>query len=79
MLKIGNWYKFNDRGDEYIGQYIGTDSNDWECCVCGKGCKAKCFNVFYDKEGYETWGYGPNHMPKIIEDLGAKDDIIIGE
>ena len=79
-LKVGNWYKFNDRGREYIGAYTGTD-NEFECCVCGKGHKAKCFNVYYDKQEdrYETWGYGASHMPEILEDLGDGDEIIVGE
>ena len=77
-LKIRHWYRFNDGGTEYIGQYTGRE-NGFECSVCGKGCKAHTFNVWYDKEAYETWGYGPDHMPKIIEDLGEHDEVIIGE
>ena len=91
-MKIGHWYKFNDRGSEYIGQYTGTDQN-FECCVCGKGHKAHTFNIWYsitdekvgdiakaDKDhDYETWGFGNNHLPKIIEDLGEQENIIIGE
>ena len=77
-MRVGNWYKFNDRGSEYIGQYTGTD-NDFECCVCGKGHKAKVFNVWYSKDGYESWGFGDRHMPQIIEDLGEQENIIIGE
>ena len=73
-----HWYKFNDRGEEYIGQYLGTDT-DFECCVCGKGHKGHTFNVFYDENGYESWGYGNAHMPTIIEDLGLSDEVIIGE
>lgn len=70
-LVIGHFYRFND-GGEHIGQYTGTE-NGFECCVCGKGCKAACFNIWYMTNGnydYETWGYGPKHMPRIIEDLG---------
>jgi hypothetical protein len=77
-LKIGHWYKFNNRGDTCIGQYTGTDQG-FECSVCGKGGRAKTFNVWYADNGYETWGFGPNHMPEILEDLGEQDDIIIGE
>ena len=77
-LKLNNWYKFNFEGTDYIGQYIGTD-NEFECCVCGKGHKAKCFNVWYSETGYETWGFGDRHLPKIIEDLGTQENIIIGE
>lgn len=76
-LKIGYWYKFNDRGEIHVGQYVGNDEG-FECVVCGKGCKAKCFNIWYDEDsGYETWGYGPNHMPRILEEVGGEDDIIL--
>lgn len=78
-MKAGNWYKFNDGNGEVIGQYLGREDG-FECCVCGKGCKAHTFNIWYDKNGgYETWGFGPNHMPKIIEDLGESEEVIIGE
>lgn len=70
-LKANHFYKFNDRGELHIGQYTGTD-NEFECCVCGKGHKAKCFNIWYDSEGYETWGFGDKHMPEILEDLGEE-------
>ena len=65
-LIIGKRYRLNDRGDIAIGEYIGTEGG-FECCVCGKGCKAHCFNIYHDSEGYdyETWGYGNNHLPKI--------------
>ena len=75
---VGHWYKFNDRGREYIGQYTGRDQG-FECCVCDKGCKAHTFNIWYDQNGWETWGFGPKHMPTIIDDLGEQDEIIIGE
>lgn len=76
-MKSGNWYKIKTEGETHIGQYIGTE-NGFECCVCGKGCKAKCFNIWYNKEGgYETWGYGPNHMPEILEDLGNTEEVIL--
>ena len=77
-MKVNNWYKFNDRGEEYIGQYAGTD-NEFECCVCGKGHKAHCFNVYYSKDEYETWGFGSGHMPKIIEDLGSLKEVVVSE
>ena len=66
-----HFYRFNDRGEEHIGQYTGSD-NEFECCVCGKGHGAKCFNIYYSEDGYETWGYGPSHMPEILEDLGTE-------
>lgn len=77
-LVAGNWYKFNDRGNEYIGQYIGND-DEFECCVCGKGHKAHIFNVYYSENDYESWGYGASHLPKLIENLGKSENIIIGE
>lgn len=75
-LITDHFYRFNDRGEEHIGQYTGDD-NEFECCVCGKGHKAKCFNVWHyigNMDGmydYETWGYGASHMPTIMEDLGT--------
>lgn len=77
-MKAGNWYKFNDRGQVAIGQYMGREDG-FECCVCNKGCKARCFNIWYDRDGYETWGFGKEHMPEIIEDLGTSEQVIIGE
>ena len=76
---VGNrWYRFNDRGSIYTGQYTGTDQG-FECCVCGKGCKAHTFNIWHSSTDYETWGFGKNHLPVIIEDLGEQDDVIISE
>ena len=75
MVK-GHWYKFNDRGEEHIGQYTGNEQG-FECCVCGKGCKAHTLNIWYTKDDYETWGYGNNHMPTIIEDLGEQENVIV--
>ena len=77
-LVAGNWYKFRETdGAEHIGQYIGNQTG-FECCVCGKGHKAKTFNIFYDADGgYETWGYGAEHMPEIIEDLGNQETVIV--
>ena len=77
-LVEGNWYRFGFDNGEYIGQYTGRDQG-FECCVCGKGCKAHTFNIWYSKEDYETWGFGRDHLPVILEDLGEQDDIIIGE
>ena len=76
-MKAGNWYKFKTEGETHIGQYYGNEKG-FECCICGKGCNAKCFNIWYDKNGgYETWGFGPNHMPEILEEVGTMDDIIL--
>lgn len=74
-MKVGNWYKFKDRGEVHIGQYIGRESG-FECCVCGKGCRAHTFNIWYGND-YETWGYGDNHLPEIVSDLGQSDIEII--
>ena len=80
MVKLikGHWYLFNDRGQKAVGQYTGNDQG-FECCVCGKGCKAHTFNVWYNETQWETWGYGNNHMPVILLDLGDKDDVIVNE
>jgi hypothetical protein len=77
-LIINHYYKINDRGGIYKAQYIGSD-NDFECCVCGKGHKARCFNIWYNHENgvedYETWGFGKEHMPEIIEEIDEADKI----
>lgn len=76
----GHWYRFNDRGEKAIGQYTGRQRG-FECCVCDKGCNAHTFNIYHTaNEGdYETWGYGPNHLPEILEDLGDGSDIVVDE
>lgn len=74
----GHWYKFDDRGEVHIGNYMGRQKG-FECCVCNKGTKAHTFNIWYSHEGcenYETWGYGLCHIPTIIEDLGESEDVI---
>ena len=78
-LKTNHWYKFKDeQGNTHIGQFIGRQEG-FECCVCGKGNKAYCFNIWYDVNNldYETWGYGKEHLPLIIEDLGESEEIIV--
>lgn len=73
----GHFYSFNDRGEVHIGQYIGRQRG-FECCVCGKGANAYTFNLWNSERDYETWGYGPAHMPCIWEDFGEpKDDGVI--
>jgi len=68
-LEIGKRYKINDRGDVVIAEYVGREGG-FECCVCGKGCKAHCFNVFHGNDyEWETWGFGDNHMPQIIAEV----------
>ena len=76
-MKVGNWYKFKaaDADETHIGQYVGTGQG-FECCVCGKGHCAFEFNVWYDGDSYETWGFGKRHV-KIVEDLGTSESPII--
>lgn len=77
-LKENHWYKFNDRGEIHIGFYLGRQGG-FECCVCGKGNNAYTFNIWHSTQGcdYETWGYGKEHLPKLIEDLGLRNGIIV--
>ena len=74
--KINHWYKFNDRGEEYIGQYIGKQKG-FECCVCGKRCNAYTFNIWHNDTSYETWEYGKEHLPIIVTDFGLCKDILV--
>lgn len=74
----GKWYKFDDRGDIYIGQYIGRQKG-FECTVCGKGSNAFTFNIWYDEKSYETLGFGKEHMPTIIECIDDINNIIVNE
>lgn len=74
-----HWYRINDRGDEYVAQYTGNDQG-FDCCVCGKGCKAHTFNLWYGTDhaaDYETWGFGPKHLPKILADLGQDGKVYL--
>ena len=76
-LKTDHWYKFKEQsGEVHIGQFLGR-CEGFECCVCGKGENAYCFNIWYCKEDYETWGYGKEHMPEILEDLGTSEEVIV--
>ena len=74
-MKEGHWYRFEDRGEIHVGLYMGRQKG-FECCVCSKGCNAHTFNIYHsdDEQDYETWGYGTQHMPTILEDLGEYDD-----
>ena len=77
----GHWYRFNDRGEEHIGYFLGRQTG-FECCVCGKGENAYTFNIWY-KNGnvlnYETWGYGKEHLPAVVEDLGERSGVLVDE
>ena len=76
-LVANHWYRFAERdGTRHVGQYTGNDQG-FECCVCGKGCKAHTFNIWHNENGWETWGFGRDHLPTIIEDLGEQENIII--
>lgn len=76
-LKINHWYRFKDSEGIHVGNYMGREEG-FECCVCNKGCKAHCFNIWYDKDGgYETWGFGNDHLPEVLEDLGETEEVIL--
>ena len=72
-LVAGNWYRFREQdGAEHIGQYYGREAG-FECCVCGKGHNAYAFNIWHHADGdYETWAYGKEHLPTILEKVGHK-------
>ena len=71
-----HWYRFMEPDDNiYIGQYVGRQKG-FECCVCGKGFNAYTFNIWNSETDYETWGYGKEHLPKILEDLGEHYTVI---
>ena len=40
----------------------------YSCMICGKGSNAYGFNVYNDT-GYETYFYGKEHMPEVLEEL----------
>lgn len=76
-LEINHWYRFMEPDDNvYVGQYVGRQKG-FECCVCGKGSNAYTFNIWNSETDYETWGYGKEHLPKILEDLGNYEGIIV--
>ena len=70
-MKKGNYYKFIYKGSMFISQFMGREEG-YSCCVCGKGKNTYCFNVFntlveYKKDMYETFSFGKEHLPKLIE------------
>ena len=79
-LVAGNWYRFQEQdGTQHVGQYYGREEG-FECCVCGKGHNAYAFNIWYDENGgYETWAYGREHLPAILEKVGTAEDIVIDQ
>ena len=74
-LVEGHWYTFVDRGEVHVGYFVGRQKG-FECMICRKGCNAYTFNIWHNARDYETWSYGPKHMPKIIEDLGERNGLI---
>lgn len=70
-MKVNHWYRFEDNGEQHVGLYVGRQAG-FDCCVCGKGTCCYTFNIHHstDSQDYETWGYGREHLPRIIEDLG---------
>lgn len=79
-MKKYEWYVIKDCLDNemHIAQYLGR-TQEFECCVCGKGHNAFGFNVYYDEDGYETWCYGKEHLPQIIKKLGKSETTILDE
>lgn len=85
-LTAGNWYKIREAdGTERIGQYYGREEG-FECVVCGKGHNAYAFNFWYEGkrqddgtafQDYQTWAYGREHLPTILEKVGGIDDLIL--
>lgn len=70
-MKKGKYYKFIYAGLLHITQYVGREKG-FNCCVCGKGENAYCFNSFntleqYNNGAYETFSFGKEHLPKLIE------------
>lgn len=68
---------------DFIGYYMGREEG-FDCIVCGKGDNAFGFNVYQgdlehptkkqvedyiDNIGYETFTFGKEHMPEVIEEI----------
>lgn len=66
-----------------IAIYEGREEG-YECSVCGKGSRAHGFNIYQGRKesptaeevrdyisdvGYETWFYGTEHLPELIEEI----------
>lgn len=86
-LVEGHWYKINDRGEIHKAQYAGRQEG-FECIVCrannltsnfefGKTCRT--FNLWHNDWDFETWGFGANHFPEVLEDMGEPDEPIVDE
>lgn len=82
-LKKDYIYKINDRGNIYYAIYIGRQEGA-ECIVCDKGHNAYSFNIIgyknntlessieeFEKGYWETFSYGKEHFPSIIECYGS--------
>ena len=76
----GHFYKTRRPGcDIEVCEYIGRVEG-YECQVCGGGHNAYCFNLYHRKSwglDYETYCYGKEHLPEIIEDLGKPEKPIL--
>lgn len=58
---------------------ILEDSSDFLVAYVIKETKPIHFNIWYSSADYETWGYGKEHLPTILEDLGTTegDDVYV--
>ena len=75
-MVVRHWYRFADRGETHVGLYMGRQKG-FECMVCGCGHNAHTFNIYHSDEwnDYETWSYGTEHLPTVIEDLGESGKV----
>lgn len=84
-FKKGHCYKVQDNhlSMTYTAIYMGREEG-YPCMICGKGNNAHGFNVYQgesenpnkaqvedyiDNDGYETFFYGTEHLPEIIEEV----------
>lgn len=76
----GNFYRFEDPNfGMVVGEYYGRQKG-FECQICRFGHNAHCFNIYHTKGNwyeYETFSYGKEHLPEILEDLGKPADPIM--
>lgn len=73
-LKTDYIYRVKLNGGEILKlQYVGRQRGFY-CCVCEKGNNVHTFNSWYSIDGYETYGFGQEHMPEILEEIGEMTD-----
>lgn len=73
-LKTDYIYRIKLHDGEIVNaQYIGRQRG-FECAVCRRGNNSYTFNVWYSIDGYETYGFGQEHMPEILEEIGEMTD-----